>query len=237
MSESKQAVILVGGKGKRLKHETKITPKPLVQISNDKNILDFILNKLISEGFTDLIFLAGFMGHEIKNYLNHYQPVRKNIRIRCLIEKKPLGTAGCLSLCKDILDESFFLLNGDSWFSGEIGNLRFNESSTVGKIILKSIENADRYGSVVIGNNGKVISFLEKAQRDEANINIGIYLLSKNLLSFIPKSKFISMENDIFPMLVKKGILEAEIREGKFIDIGTPDSLNYARENIEFFES
>ena len=82
-----------------------------------------------------------------------------------------------------------------------------------------------------------VISFLEKAQRDKANINIGIYLLSKDLISFIPESKFISMENDIFPMLVKRGILEAEIREGKFIDIGTPDSLNYARDNIKFFES
>lgn len=237
MGDFKQAVILVGGKGKRLKHETKITPKPLVQISDDKNILDFILDKLISEGFTDLIFLAGFMGNEIKNYLNHYQPSKKNIRIRCLIEKKPLGTAGCLSLCKDILDEKFFLLNGDSWFSGEIANLSFNESSTLGKIILKNIENADRYGSVVMGKNGKVIAFLEKVHRDRANINIGIYLLSKEVLSFIPKSKFISMENDIFPMLVKRGILEAETREGKFIDIGTPDSLIYARENIEFFES
>ena len=80
-----QVVILVGGYGKRLKHLTKKTPKPIIQIQK-KPFLFYLLKYLINQGLSNFLFLAGYKGKQLENYLNENIKI-KGIKINIYTEK------------------------------------------------------------------------------------------------------------------------------------------------------
>ena len=90
-------VILAGGKGARLGKITNNIPKPIIRINN-KPFLDYLLNHASKFSFRKIFLMAGYKGKHINKLYN-----KKNInqiKIECIVEKKPLGTGGCLSLLK-----------------------------------------------------------------------------------------------------------------------------------------
>lgn len=235
MTKVKQLIILAGGRGTRLKHETDYTPKPLVPLFDGKCILGLLIDRYMKE-FSEILIFAGYKSEKIDLFVTeNYQ--NKNIHV--LTEDMPSGTAGALKVHKDKLDTSFAVINGDTWFESDIIISSLDLGSSIAGLILTRVNNASRYGAVKVDSSAKVKAFVEKGKEDnkkDSLINVGSYIFSKEIIPYI-KSIPSSLEKDLFPELVNVNLMTSWITEGNFIDIGIPETLAYARANREFFNN
>ena len=200
LSKGIKLYLLVGGKGTRLFSVTNGLPKPMVDIKG-KPFIQRMLDNL--SGF-DITLVCSNL-----NYLFF-----KDLGVDVFNEGEPSGTAGFLS--KVDLPESFYVMNGDTFFSGDF-SIDCNTST-----IFVSKENITNDVGYIRGKDGKVECFMEKdsSARGMKLVSIGIYKLFKKDLD-IPNVLPISMEYDILPrMKLSYKILKIE----KF-DIGTPERL------------
>ena len=232
--KNKQLVILAGGKGSRLLGETMHKPKPLVELFNKTTILDILIKSYLNE-FNDILILAGYKSELIIKHISKYY---SNSHVRVAVENKLAGTAGALLEHSDTLMENFILMNGDTWFDCDLGKLEFYKENSMAQLFLTQSHEISRYGAVKLEDEKYISSFIEKedvVNHERGLINTGCYLINKKVLDFI-KSSPCSLEIDVFPALVKGGFLEGRIADGKFIDIGVPETLEFARNNKEFFK-
>jgi D,D-heptose 1,7-bisphosphate phosphatase len=226
----RQACILVGGKGTRLGDITSSVPKPLLDIGNGMTFLDFIIEQIVRQGFDDIVLLAGHLGHLIKaRYLNRSI---ESARIRVLVEAEPKGTAGALISARDIVEQRFLLLNGDSFFDTNLRKLAYHATDCEALLALRQVPDAARYGAVDMAGD-RIVRFREKNihRSGPALINAGVYVLTSAILDRV-RSLPCSMETDIFPALAAEGILRGIVRENYFLDIGLPETLEQGRREL-----
>jgi len=223
-----QAVILAGGFGKRLGEITQKKQKVFLNFG-DKPFLDYIVSKLILNGIKEVNLCLGYKAQEIIQYYSN------NRKVKCHIEKYPLGTGGALNSIVEKLDRNFVVLNGDSFLNENLANVfkknDLDKTLEFSHMLLtrNPNENEIRYGSVKMDKR-KITSFSEKVDTSEY-INAGIYFMNREHLSFCQSEKF-SLENDLFPKLAKKSLLYGITSESYFIDIGTPESLEKAKNEL-----
>ncbi len=220
-----QAVILVGGLGTRLAELTKNHPKPLLTVG-DAPFLDELIWRLERFGFRRLLLLAGHRAEKFTGYLAQYFRDRA-INVELVVEPHPLGTAGALRFAASKLDRSFYLLNGDSLF--DFNWLDLIPSSAQGAPLiamgLRREADASRFGVVDVDRD-QVVAFHERGGPAGGIINGGVYLVSYDIVPFLPESG--SLERDVLPNLAAMGRVTGRVYEGFFIDIGTPDSFTRA---------
>lgn len=241
MKTVKQAAILIGGKGTRLGDAVRDTPKPLLEVCGRPFIEHLILN-LRRFGFNDFVLLAGYQAEAVKdNYGPGSAFVKEmnadaEVLVEVLIEPSPLGTGGALKFAAGRLHSEFLLLNGDSIFDFNYLDLCCcqgpNEAADwLGRVALLPVENATRYGFVDL--DGQTISaFREKPTEPESGlINSGVYWLKSTVLDLIGDGPC-SLEQDVFTQLVAAKKLVGRPYEGFFIDIGVPEDLQKAREQL-----
>lgn len=231
-----QAVILVGGKGTRLGILTQNTPKPLMLLYENMTFLDFLIKEISHQGFTEILLLSG---HFSEQFIDKYNGQKYfGAAIKVITEDIPLGTAGALKNACDDLHERFMMTNGDSFLQtsyrdGEAVLQKYPHA--LASMILRMVDDASRYGSVILENN-LVEQFHEKAGptcagNNTAMINAGIYFMNKAVIEHIPDGAT-SLETDIFPKLAAANKLAGVEAGGYFIDIGLPETLGKAREEI-----
>jgi D,D-heptose 1,7-bisphosphate phosphatase len=226
----KQACILVGGKGMRLGEITSAIPKPLLDIREGIAFLDLLIEQTARQGFNDIVLLAGHLGHLVQ--ARYDSRTFGTARVRVLVEPEPRGTAGALVSAGDILEPRFVLLNGDSLFDINIRALASESHADCEALIaLRCVPETSRYGAVEL-NGDRIVRFREKAQdTGAALINAGIYVLNTTIINRI-HSLPCSIETDIFPILAAEGRLRGSVREGYFIDIGLPETLQQGRREL-----
>ncbi len=191
-----KAMILSGGRGKRLRPVTDTIPKPLILI-NKRPLIEWKINYLKKFGIKDIIICSGYKGKKIKNYLSKKNNFGCNIEYS--VESSPLGTAGAIKKAlKNIFDESFIVLNGDI-----ITNINLNKMMSKPNSIA-AIELRTNYGTMKIKNN-KIIQFNEKTNVENIWMNGGIYHLSIDIAKILPTKG--SLESIVFPKLAKKNSL------------------------------
>ena len=191
-----KAIILAGGRGKRLRPITDYVPKPLVPIKN-MPIIEWQLRYLKKFGIDEVIICTGYKQEMIENHLN-----MKNIgiKIKYSIEKTPLGTGGAIKKAgKMIKDKSFFVINGDT-----ITNIDLKKLATK-KNVIAAIELRTKYG-ILETENDKIMDFKEKKEISDTWMNAGIYHLQKEVLKELPTKG--DIEKTVFPDYAKKGILD-----------------------------
>src|SRR5215203_6117883 len=105
-----QALILVGGEGTRLRPLTSTVPKPVVPLV-DRPFISYVLEWLRGHGVDDVVMSCGFLAAGVRNVLGDGS--RLGLRLRYVEEPRPLGTGGALKFAESLLDERFFMLNGD----------------------------------------------------------------------------------------------------------------------------
>jgi mannose-1-phosphate guanylyltransferase len=220
-----QALILAGGEGTRLRPLTSTVPKPVVPLVGQP-FITYMLQWLRGHGVDDVVLACGFMADGVRDVLGDGTSL--GIRLRYVEEPRPLGTAGALKYAADLLDERFFMLNGDVLTDIDLSAQLAEHERTGARATLALVEVEDpaAYGLVRRGPDGVVAEFLEKPgleQIDTGAINAGAYVLQRELLDgMAPAGSNISIERDVFPALVGHG-LYAYLARGYWLDIGTPE--------------
>jgi len=212
-----KAVIMAGGLGERLKPFTKIIPKSLLPVGN-KSILEIQIMNLKSHGATDIFLALGYKHELFEAYFGDGS--KWGVSIHYSTEKKPLGTAGPLTLLRAYLDEPFLVMNGDI-----LTNLNFRDLSRAHHstratvtVVTKVITLPLRYG-VIKHTNGS-ISDIEEKPSLSAEINAGIYFMNSDVLTLMPDDTPVSMDTLLREMICKGYQISRFLLEAYWLDIG-----------------
>jgi NDP-sugar pyrophosphorylase family protein len=191
-----QAIILAGGRGKRLCPITNYIPKPLIPLQNIP-LIEWQIKYLKKFGVKEIIICTGYKSKMIENFL----AMKKNLKVKITfsIEKVPLGTGGAIKQAGSLIkDKSFFILNGDVITNIDLYKLAKKPNS------IASIELRTKFG--VMDTRGDLVTaFKEKKKVSEVWMNAGIYYLEKGTLKDLPKKG--DIEKTVFPDYAKKGLL------------------------------
>ena len=203
LSKGIKLYLLVGGRGTRLASITNGKPKPLVDV-HDNPFLDYVINNL--KGF-DITLVCSNLNYE------HFRQY-KDLGIDVFNEGGPSGTAGFLMKVK--APESFYVMNGDTYFSGD-----FNLDCDISTLFVAEEDVTSDVG-YIRGKNGKVESYVEKNPNASGRelVSLGIYKFYKKDLN-IPMRLPLSMEYDILPGMD----LSYKVLDTQRFDIGTPERL------------
>jgi D-glycero-alpha-D-manno-heptose 1-phosphate guanylyltransferase len=228
----KEAIVLAGGLGTRLKSVVQDVPKPMALV-NGRPFLEYILNFLNKNGIEKVILSVGYKKEQI---INHFKDKYLNLNIKYAIEDKPLGTGGAIINALTFIEsDKFFIINGDTLFDINLEQMFsfFESLNDIDLLIaLKKLENAKRYGKVIIDNNYRIIDFIEKGELSKGLINGGIYLLKKRIFENISFPTVFSFEKDFLEKYYNQLNFYGLPFNNYFIDIGVPE--DYKRAQIEF---
>ena len=202
LSKGTKLYLLVGGKGERLSSVTNGTPKPLVDIKG-KPFINYVLDDL--KGF-DVTLVCS----------NSTYDYFKNLDIDVFNEGDRVGTGGFLMKLGENIPDSFYVMNGDTYFTGEL-NLDVDESTV---FVTEELVTEDV--GYIKGNNGKVQEFVEKNPfaKGKELVSLGIYKFYKKDIT-LPMRLPISIEYDILPKMELRYKVLNTVR----FDIGTPERL------------
>jgi mannose-1-phosphate guanylyltransferase len=219
-----QALVLAGGEGTRLRPLTYTTPKPVMPLAG-RPFLSFMLGWLQRHGVEEAILSCGFLSDGVRRVLGD---IYQGMRLRYVVEKEPLGTAGPVRLALDegLLEERLLVLNGDVLTDMDLtAELAFHaDRGARATLALVAVDDTSGYGVVPTDEDGRVEAFLEKAEgaAPTNRINAGAYVIEREVADGIEPGRAVSFELEIFPRLVGDGLYGWHA-EGYWIDIGTPD--------------
>ena len=223
-----KALLLVGGKGTRLKPLTDKTPKALLEV-HEKAVTEHIFDLLKKYGIRDIVLCVGHLKDSIKGYFGNGSEFGVNITY--IEEDEPLGTAGPLKLGRKNLKESFIVSNGDELKNINIPRMfrLHKRKNALATIALTTVEDPSRYGVARL-DGSRIVEFVEKPKREDAPsnlINAGFYILEPEVIDMIPDG-FSMLEKDVFPQLAKLGRLRGFPFAGQWFDIGTIERYKLA---------
>jgi mannose-1-phosphate guanylyltransferase len=224
--------VLAGGLGTRIRGVLGDTPKVLAPISiagTTRPFLDLLLDWLAVQGVRRVLLCLGHGAGHVEEHLRR-RP-RHDLRIATAVEPHPLGTAGALRFAAGRLgSDPVMVINGDTFVDADLGALlaRHRASGAGATMLCARVPDAGRYGRVEIGPDDTIRRFVEKDPAAGAGtINAGIYLLGRALLDRLAAGAGSSIERDVLELL-PPGTIHAAVADGRFIDIGTPESLDAA---------
>lgn len=235
----RQAIILAGGLGTRLRSVISDLPKCMAPVAG-RPFLFYVINYLRSQGVEKFIFSLGYKHEIIEEYLHDQFSTlpggKQALYFQCSIEEDPLGTGGAIQLaCQKATEKNVIVANGDTLF--KINGKELFSFHTGHKadctIALKPMQHFDRYGVVAINDKGVVIDFKEKQFYQSGLINGGLYVL--NVENFMAK-KFtapFSFEKDFLQKHYRQGKIVGLVQDDYFIDMGIPEDYNRAQQELK----
>jgi len=215
-------VIMCGGKGTRLMPKTENCPKPLLHVAG-KPILEHIIDRAKSQGFTRFVLAIYHLGSMIEDYFG--DGTKLGVEIQYLREDAPLGTAGALSLFAAPPSAPFIVTNGDVLTDINYGELldfhHQNEAKATMAVRLHEWQNP--FGVVQI--DGLEIIGYEEKPITRSHINAGVYVIDPSTLGLLTKAQPCDMPI-FFEQIQQTGqrVLAYPIHE-HWIDVGRPDDF------------
>lgn len=226
MDETVRAVILAGGRGRRLEPYTSVLPKPLMPVGN-RAIVEIIVDGLVECGITDITLCVGYLAHLIEALLNG-KPRGANITY--VHEPEPLGTAGPLRLVEG-LDNTFLVMNGDL-----LTDLRFDDLVTLHSragndvtIATNEREHVVDYGVLHTesGDYPRLVGYDEKPE-SRLTVSMGVYVMEPSVLDRIPSSGYFDFPQLVQAMLAEGRPVGTYPFSGFWLDIGRRDDYEVA---------
>ncbi|MFB6319810.1 nucleotidyltransferase family protein [Saccharicrinis sp. FJH54] len=228
--KTKEAIILAGGLGTRLKSVISDIPKPMAEVAG-KPFLEYIFMYVKRYKIERIVLSVGYRYEVIKAY---FGTSFLDMELVYAIEDEPLGTGGGIqNALKKVTSESVFLINGDTFFNVDLGKLEsyFTSQDFDLCFALRPMKNFDRYGEVVVGED-RVVDFNEKRLVKEGLINGGVYLLRADIFEKTGLSGKFSFETDYLAEYKDVHKFGYIINNTYFIDIGIPEDYNRAHQEI-----
>jgi len=223
-----KAVLLVGGRGTRLKPLTDKIPKALLEVQG-KTITEHLFDLLKKYGIRDVVLCTGYLKNKIREYFGDGGKI--GINITYVEEDEPLGTAGPLKLAKRYLKDSFIVSNGDELKNINIPRMfrLHKRKNALATIALTTADDPSHYGVARL-DGSRIVEFIEKPSKMQAPsnlINAGFYIFEPEVIDMIPDG-FSMLEKDVFPKLAKMGRLRGFPFAGQWFDIGNIERYKIA---------
>jgi mannose-1-phosphate guanylyltransferase len=228
-----EAILLVGGKGTRLRPLTVHTPKPMVPAAG----VPFLTHQLArarAAGVEHVVMATSYLAEVFEPYFGDGSAL--GLHLEYVTETDPLGTGGALRNVAHRLHsapgEPVLVFNGDILTGLDIGAL-VAAHRTAGADVslhLTRVEDPRAFGLVPTDPDGRVTAFLEKPQTPEEivtdQINAGAYVFTRALLDAIPAGRPVSVERETFPGLLAEGAhLHGMVDSTYWLDLGTPQAF------------
>lgn len=218
------AVVLVGGKGTRLRPLTATTPKPMLPTAGVP-FLEHLLAKARDAGVDHAILSTSYKPEVFEGYFG--DGARLGMEIEYVTEVEPLGTGGGIRNVADRLRGGDFLVfNGDVLSGLDVAALLRTHSDSRADVTLYLTEVADAraFGCVPTDGEGRVTAFLEKMPEPVTNrINAGCYVFAPGVLDRVPAGRPVSVERETFPSLLGSGArVMGHVDTSYWLDLGTP---------------
>tara|TARA_Y100001970_G_C14166181_1_gene821430 strand:+ start:951 stop:1664 length:714 start_codon:yes stop_codon:yes gene_type:complete len=222
-----RAIILCGGKGKRLRPYTNIFPKPLMPIG-EFPILEIVIKKLRKHNFKHITLAVNHQAKMIESFFGNGS--KWNIKIDYSLESKELGTMGPLKLIND-LPENFLVMNADILTDLNFNNFLNYHKKNKNNFTVSShtrVENID-YGVLICNKKSELIQFEEKPN-EKFNVSMGVYAINRGILKLIPKNKKFGFDSLMLEMLKKNIKVKVKKHNNYWLDIGRPSDYQRATE-------
>jgi glucose-1-phosphate thymidylyltransferase len=169
-----KVLIPVAGAGTRLRPHTFTQPKPLMPVAG-KPIICFIMDKLVEVGATEFVFVLGYLGDKVRNFIEEKYP---HLPVRFVYQEKREGSAHAVWAARDEISnvKNLFIAFGDTIFDADIQALVNSEHSCVG---VKKVDNPREYGVAELSENGLVSKLIEKPKIPKSNLAlVGLYKIT-----------------------------------------------------------
>ncbi|MFO7995574.1 MAG: sugar phosphate nucleotidyltransferase [Dehalococcoidia bacterium] len=242
------ALIMAGGQGKRMDVLCHLRPKPALPFAGKFNVIDFTLSNCVYSGIDDLAILTDYHRSHMATYLSEWG-LSNAVRGFQILEPKAgsyKGTADAVFQNLPYLNkfnaQNVLILAGDHVYKMDYrGMLAFHEQTeadvTVG-VIRVPIEEAHRFGTVSLGDDGEILEFVEKSSNPMSNLaSMGIYIFNRDILAQRLAEDAVRPESPhdfgyaILPGMVGRDKVNAYEFTGYWQDIGTPRA--YYTANME----
>lgn len=227
-----EAIILAGGFGTRLRSVVSEVPKPMAPVAG-RPFLSYLLDRLAAQGYMHVVLSTGYLHEKVEDF---FHDAYHGISLSYARETTPLGTGGAivnaLSRCSS---DEVTVLNGDTLFDIDHGAmLRFAaHHDTPLAVVLRQVDDASRYGSVLLDSEGRIADFREKSTLAAPGlINGGIYRLRRSLLSTYTVGDAFSFEREVLQQRFRDTAFYAYADGAYFIDIGIPADYARAQEEL-----
>ncbi|MFG3169620.1 sugar phosphate nucleotidyltransferase [Streptomyces sp. NPDC048200] len=228
-----EAILLVGGRGTRLRPLTVHTPKPMVPAAG----VPFLTHQLArarAAGVEHIVLATSYLAEVFEPYFGDGSSL--GLHLEYVTEEEPLGTGGAIrnvaSRLRSGPDEPVLIFNGDILTGLDIPALVSTHETTGADVSLHltRVEDPRAFGLVPTDSTGRVTAFLEKPQTPEEivtdQINAGAYVFRRSVIDTIPEGRPVSVERETFPELLATGAhLQGMVDSTYWLDLGTPQAF------------
>jgi len=230
-----KAVILAGGRGKRLLPYTTVFPKPLMPIGH-RPVLDIIIQQLAGYGFHDIVLSVGYLAELIQAYFENSNGRNYDVRLTYIRENRPMGTAGSLRLIPG-LTETFMVMNGDVLTSLDYSDLvawHHKKQAVLTIATCRKTVNVD-LGVIETTSDGTLLAYHEKP-RQAYTVSMGIYVYEPAVLQFIEPGVYLDFPELVLRLLERGQRVVAYPFDGYWLDIGREEDYLRARQQFHQLE-
>lgn len=224
------AILMAGGKGERLRPLTEKTPKPLLPLG-DKPIIDHNIDRLINYGVKHISITVNYLKEQI---IEHFEPLRKDIKVECVVEPKFLGTIGSVRYVKTLYNDVILLMNSDIFTDIDYEDFYLHFINNKADLSVAAVPYSISIPFGIFELDGRNIKSIKEKPILNYYANAGIYLIKKEFLDLIPKDTFFNA-TDFIDLLISlnKNVIRYPIK-GTWIDIGRIEEYEKAKDLVSY---
>ncbi len=222
-----EAVVLVGGRGTRLRPLTLSAPKPMLPTAGVP-FLTHLLSRIKAAGIGHVVLGTSYRAEVFEEHFGDGAAL--GLELEYVVEAQPLDTAGGIRNVADRLREpDVFIFNGDVLSGVDLrGQLATHRASGADVTLhLVKVPDPRRFGCVPTDAEGRVTAFLEKTENPPTDqINAGCYVFRRSVIDSIPTGRPVSVERETFPGLLAGGArVQGYVDSSYWLDLGTPEAF------------
>lgn len=231
-----KAIIPVAGAGTKLRPHTYTQPKALIPLAG-KTVLSIIIEQLKSAGITEFIFIVGYLGDKIQDYVKKNYP---NIKAHFVVQPDRQGLGHAIKLTRVIVNkDEVFVVLGDTICEYDINAVIQNKNSMLG---LRKVDDPREFGVAEIGEDNFIRHVVEKPQIPKSNLAlVGLYKIKESELMFQCLEDNIDKDvrshgeyslTDALASMIQQGVKFDSFRVENWFDCGKKDSLLESNANL-----
>ena len=221
----RQAVILAGGQGTRLRPLSDIRPKAMIEI-NGRPFLEEIVNMLRDQGFKEVLMLLGYLPNVVQDYFQDGS--RWGLKISYSVTPVEDNTGRRLKLAEPLLHDCFLLLYCDNYWPMQIEPMwkRFLEAGAPAMLTVYSNKDGWTKNSIRVDAKGFVTAFDKRGGTpDVQGVEISYAIFRKSILKLLPENENVPLEETVYPILAERRQLSAFVTDHRYYSVGSVGRL------------